>query len=342
MAFSQQMKGLRSRVARGFRCVGLVALLVLPLPSVAGGAFLPGGDAPALVAAVDRWLESEEEDALRELAALARNGNPAARLLLAIIDKTPALQGPWLAHLPREERIALLRQPGGLSGRSWLHALAEHPLGAAWLALMDPATGPEVIARLEGLGESRAAREAMVMLAAREHPGLRALDPEDVDPDLIYLLWRGADEDRRAALLARVAPDSLQRALIDGSYDADRLAVWLAGSRIAAPLDAVCSEYCPDTRDTCLSGAYVALASHNALLTLGSPIEALVSQAEFLARPRGRASVLRRILQTHDARGRRATIAQMRDHDACLADVLEAEAERYRYRRPGSEVRNDD
>jgi hypothetical protein len=46
------------------------------------------------------------------------------------------------------------------------------------------------------------------------------------------------------------------------------------------------------------------------------------------------------MLQTHDARGRRAMISQMRDNDACLADVLDAEAALYRYRRPGSDSSN--
>lgn len=316
----------------------LAALLLLSAPSAAAQAPIPGADAPDLIAAVDRWLRSEEEAALNAFAALAQTGNDAARLLLAIIDKTPSLQGPWLAHLPREERIALLRQPGGLSGRSWLHALADHPLGALWLAVIAPGAGPEVATDFAELGEKRAARLAFILLAVRKHPGLRQIDPAEVDPDLVYLLLRGADDERRARLLDRLPPGSPQRAMAEGALDTATLQEWLATSPVGAPLDAVCSEYCPEARATCLSSAYRALASHNALLTLGSPVEALIPQEEFLAQPRGRSSVLRRILQTHDARGRRVLIAQLRDEDACFAGVLEAEAERYRYRRPAGAV----
>jgi hypothetical protein len=55
----------------------------------------------------------------------------------------------------------------------------------------------------------------------------------------------------------------------------------------------ICSEFCADSHASCLSAGYLALASHNALLTLGSPVEALVSQDEFLnraARPVKRAA----------------------------------------------------
>ena len=342
MAFSLIISNLCGKPVRALACAGLICVAFLPAAALDGQATVPGSEASEMRLAIEQWLDDDEEIALTSMASLARDGNPAARLMLALIDKSPPLQGPWLAHLPREERINLLRQPGGLSGRSWLHALTDQPIGAAWLSLMDPVTGPEVVMTLQELGEIRAAREAMVMLVAREHPDLRTLDPALVDPEVVYLLWRGADEDRRATLAPFLPEGSMQNALISGAVDPARLPDWLAESVTGAPLEAICSEFCAETRDSCLSGAYLALASHNALLTLGSPVEALIPQDRFLAHPRGRGSVLRRILQTHDARGRRALISQMREHDACLADILETEAARYRYRRPGSDASNGD
>jgi hypothetical protein len=35
---------------------------------------------------------------------------------------------------------------------------------------------------------------------------LHEIDPAGVDPDLIYLLWRSADDARRAELLDHLAP----------------------------------------------------------------------------------------------------------------------------------------
>ena len=336
MACRPWIQRLHRAAARLACAFGVAALLISPRPAAASEPVIAGADAPALIAALDLWLDDAEDRALPEIATLAGDGNKAARLLLAVIDKTPSLQGPWLAYLSRSERIALLRQPGGLSGRSWFHALGNHPLGAAWQAIMLPDAGPEVVDTFVEFGEQRAAREALVVLTAREHPALDTIPLESVDPELLYLLWRGTNDDRRAALFDRVARDSPQRVLMGGRPEDARLLDWLSQSEAGAPLVAVCAFHCTATRERCLGGAYAALASHNALLVLGSPVEALIPQDEFLASPRGRASVLRRILQTHDARGRRALIAQMRNHDACLADVLEAEAARYRYRRPGS------
>lgn len=330
---SPALGGLRGTCAA--LLLGVVAATAAPSQTVA----LAGADDPAFAEALTIWLEDREGPALSALSELARAENRAAQVLLGVIDKTPSLQGPWLAHLPRNERIALLRAPGGISGTSWLRAAAvDQDLAAAWLDLMEIDAGPAVAARLAALGETRAAREAVVILASREHPALRQIDPAQIDPEMRYLLWRNADETRRAAILDMVPPDNPQRVLMGEGRDDALLTAWLASDPAAAPIGSLCAALCPETMESCLTGAYGALASHNALLTLGSPVEALIAQADFLDTPRGRATVLRRILQSTDARGRRTMITGLRSHDACLADVLNEENARYRYRRPGTEI----
>ena len=97
---------------------------------------MKGQDAPRFQEALALWLAEDDETALPEFAALAAEGNRAAQVLLAHIDVAVPLQGPWLASLPRAERIALMRQPGGVSGKSWMAAAAvDTPLAAAWSAL---------------------------------------------------------------------------------------------------------------------------------------------------------------------------------------------------------------
>jgi len=298
---------------------------------------IPGADAPAFVQALAHWLADDEEPALRAFAALAREGNRAAQILLGLIDKSPPLQGPWLASVSRNDRIALMRAPGGLSGQTWLTAAADHPLAANWLALLSVDAGLPVVLRFAELGEVRAAREALVVLAAREHADLRTVMPELLDPELIYLLWRTADAERRAMLLAHVPPDHPQRLMMGEERDPAVLAHWLEHAPAARALSLLCDARCPDSQDTCRTGAYQALASHRAILVLGSPAEALISQEEFLRSPRGQAAVLRRMLHSTDARGRGAMISQVRTHDTCLADFLTQERTRYHYRRPGVE-----
>lgn len=296
---------------------------------------IPGADAPAFEQALALWLADDEEPALRALAALAAEGNAAAQILLGIVDKSPPLQGPWLASLPRNERIAVMRAPGGLSGQSWLASAADQPLAENWLTLLSVDAGLGVVRRFAQLGEPRAAREAAVVLAAREHPDLRTALPGDLDPELTYLLWRSAADARREMLLAQVPPAHPQRLMMGEEREGDALVNWLAEAPAARAVAALCDVRCADSRATCMTGAYHALASHNAVLLLGTPAEALVSQEDFLQSPRGQATVLRRMLQATDARGRGAMISRMRAHDECLAGVLSDERARYHYRRPG-------
>ena len=102
-------------------------------------------------------------------------------------------------------------------------------------------------------------------------------------------------------------------------------------SALAAPLARLCDALCPgEGRPACRRTAFEALGSHDALLTLGSPVESLVAQDAFLSSPRGRATVLRRILMAAPMRGRRAMLARIETESQCLGVALVEEAHRYR------------
>ena len=111
--------------------------------------------------------------------------------LVALIDRVPTYQGPWLVNLDRKERVALTRSPGGLSGRSWMGvAAADTPLAALWLERDSTETTVDVLRRF------RVHEEALRELAAlyreaswsshsmteadrdRAEAGLRALDAD--------------------------------------------------------------------------------------------------------------------------------------------------------------------
>lgn len=299
-------------------------------------ATIPGAATPEFRAAITLWLDDAEAEGLAALRDLAHRGNAAARLWLALVDKTPSLQGPALARIARADRIMLLRQPGGMSGRSWLHSLADLPLGQTWLDLLDTGAGPEVVAAFADLGEARAAREAFLTLAAREHPALGDLPPQDAPLELRYLLWRGADTARQAQISATVPADHPQRGFMDhAGPDPQALADWLASAPVASPLAALCARVCPDSQSACLLSAYQALGSHGALMTLGSPVESIIAQDIFVASARGQSAIVRRILLSVDARGRRIMLARTAQEQQCLAGALDAENQRYRYQRNG-------
>ena len=98
---------------------------------------------PRFQTALTAWLDEDDQTSLPELAALAAEDNSAAQVLLGLVDRAPPLQGPWLANLPRSERIALIRAPGGLSGRSWMiSAVGRHTARAAWVTATDARREP--------------------------------------------------------------------------------------------------------------------------------------------------------------------------------------------------------
>jgi hypothetical protein len=97
---------------------------------------------PRFQAALADWLDDDDARSLPVFAALAAEDNRAAQVMLGLIEVEVILQSPWLAHLPRAERRALMRQPVGLSGRSWMAAAAaDTPLAAAWIAVGNRPTG---------------------------------------------------------------------------------------------------------------------------------------------------------------------------------------------------------
>ena len=222
---------------------------------------------PRFQSALALWLADDEETALPELAALAAGGNRAAQVLLARIDVTLSLQGPWLVGLPRAERNALLRAPGGLSGRSWMQAAAEDtPLAQLWLVQLTPAATAETALAFAAMGEHRAARETLWSLSGRNYRGFAAMaDDPNYPPDMRYLIWREWADDpatraRAEAEIAALHPGDPQLAHFDSRpIDPGAFDDWLASASLAALLRAPCEAACPDSVRSCTRAAYRAV-----------------------------------------------------------------------------------
>ena len=197
-------------------------------------------------AALDLWLADDEAQALPALAALAAEGSRAAQVLLALIDTTPSLQGPWLGRASRAERIGLMRAPGGISGKSWMQAAAEDtPLARLWLERQQTTTTFETAMDFAAMGEARAAAETLLAVAARQVRGFAAMaDDPDYPPHLRHLVWSewAAEPGGRARAEAEIAalmPGDPQivrfqdRPVTPAERDA-----WLAVAPLAEPLRA--------------------------------------------------------------------------------------------------------
>jgi hypothetical protein len=313
----------------------LAAALVGLLLSAAGArAQIAGQDDPGFVLALELWLDDDEETALPELAALARRGNRAAQILLALIDVTPRVQGPWLAALPREERIALMRMPGGLSGRSWMQAAAEDvPLARLWLRRWDARDEGELDTALAfaEIGEARAARETLLTRMNRNRRGFAAIADDPLyPPDLRALIW--SDWERDPGNRARI--DAEIEALLPGdpqvSFHLARPTTiaqrdaWLADSPLAAPLRAFCAATCPDAARSCARAAYGLVGADSLFAsTAGTPSETLIPPETWNYSPRGLASILRFL------RNKPLAAIRVVRTDRCTASAFAAESERF-------------
>lgn len=70
--------------------------------------------------ALKKWLADDNASSLPEMAKLAQDGDVNARLFLGQIEPLTYLHSDVTSGMERKARIALLRFPKGLSGKSWL------------------------------------------------------------------------------------------------------------------------------------------------------------------------------------------------------------------------------
>ncbi|MDD7970353.1 hypothetical protein [Roseinatronobacter alkalisoli] len=295
---------------------------------------LPGSTHPEFRSALESWLADDEAQSLPALARLAQDGNGAARVLLGLIDKKSSLQGPWISALPRQDRIALLRAQGGLSGRNWM-AVAAPGIDYAqlWNRLWQLDGGLDIAQGFAAKGDSRAVREALLVLASRQEG---SFPPEVLATDwfpaaLSYLVaeWPAAPGDIPA-------PDQgdPQLGMVGQTVDHGHLRTWLGQAELAAPLQQVCDIQCPQQSQECALALYEGLGSYPGLVRLGAPLPYLDAPEGFFRTPRGRASLARRIMLTRSTRMREADLARLADISSCAADWLSSEYARYAYSVP--------
>lgn len=114
--------------------ISTLLICFLAFPAFAQTRAISGQSAPAFQQALTAWLNGEDLPALEAFSELAKNNNAAAQILLARIARRPNMYAHVTVDMDRKEKIALLRKPGGLSGKSWLtEAQKREPLAAAFL-----------------------------------------------------------------------------------------------------------------------------------------------------------------------------------------------------------------
>ena len=299
---------------------------------------IAGQSDPAFVAALEAWLQDDEASALPVLADLAGSGNSAAQLLLGLLDKRPELQGPWLSSMSREDRIGVMRAPGGISGRNWLHAAARSvPLAALWLRLQATDATPGLVLEMAQAGEPRAARVAVLALRSRQERGLETIaGAPDFPAAMRFAVWEAALPgaglealgQRAGAEAENLEPGDPQREMAGLSDDPNQREGWFRTSAVAEPIDALCTALCPETWDTCTEAALISVGGYRGLMSHGSPVEALIDTDRFAASTKAQSGLLRAALLRWSGGARELFIGRATGWDACLGAALQAENDR--------------
>jgi hypothetical protein len=177
--------------------------------------------------AVADWVAADDAAAMPALKALAEGGDTRAMLFLGAIEPRPLVTG-YMLDLDRQTRNALMRQPGGLSGRSWLVAIPEDdPLRMMADALMAARDGDPL--PLLARGQTGAAVQPLLRMFNEVPGNLSGLSlGTALSPDLRAAVWldaiamAGNGRVAWAALADRIdseeAVDSIARLIIAGRH----------------------------------------------------------------------------------------------------------------------------
>ena len=228
---------------------------------------IAGQDDPRFEAALAAWLADDEPAALPELAALAAEGNRAAQVLLALIDRVPAYQGPWLVQ-PQPQGAAgahprsRAASPGGAgwrrprptprSPRSGSSATGRTPTVETALAFAGDGRGPRRPRDTAGAGGAAVPR----LRGRRRRSALPAGPPA---PRLARVGRRRRRAGRGPRPRSRRCRPATRRSAASTTGRSPRPSTdaWLATAPLAAPLRATCDAVCPASPVTCRRAAFL-------------------------------------------------------------------------------------
>jgi len=294
------------------RWILIVWLFVFGGPVLADRPFIPGEDAVEFSDALNAWLDGDDLVALQGFKGAAEGGNTAAQILLARIAEEPHMHRHVTGDMSRKDRIELLRQPGGLSGTSWLDVAQEQSALAEGLVLRKVAftseetndgnrVAPEAMRAVELLlayGEIELATEVAFKLYdggfLREI--LSLLDKFDGQLNRIAILLKmsaliemNAEKAEEIAVefvglfeaadmieLRRIHPQVLK----DNSTVRDTVVLLAEQVEAWTPLRELCEISCPNTYNDCLVAGVTSIGVARRY-PFSSPVESLVLTEDY-------------------------------------------------------------
>lgn len=293
-------------------------LFALVLGLSTANAQIAGQNDPQFKAALAQWLDGDDLAALTALSELAKADNRAAQVFLGRVNEATHTHSHVTGPMERKSRIALMRQVGGLSGKSWLRAASEDvPLAAAFLQSKIIKEKPAAIKTLLDVGEVTA---ALMPLASLVQSGKLAEANELLaHPKLPkHVMYLQALADRDAAFIAKHGPilgsggwprslnmrpktsDAENSLFLWEGFRWDGIEVGhtrqlipdafpesLLDSPYYAPLKSLCSEHCANDVPNCMRATMIRLYNATPIwITLSSPVETILPTNEYHLSPR--------------------------------------------------------
>ena len=327
---------------------------------------LKGSEAPALQAAIEIWLQDNDEDSLPVFATLATEGNIAARLLLARIEATDQASSDFVGGLSRKERVELFRSNAGkgLFRPTWLKSEKKtgNQFASTFLDSTALAVNISAIRMLYEIGEPEAAydliREAAANGSEEQKQELAIFLPEksELIPYLRALQnpvagftaghaalqqsigsneLQGPESDTRAA--AKFVEFGYQTGVQTSEFDQSNhyysdLANWIESASVTTPIATLCRRHCgEDTRD-CAITVFGLVGGYYKAIKFDSPIQTLIEQSRYVTSDRAVGMVLRRVSFARSAGAAKKLLisnSELHTKSACLAKaVAEVRAQR--------------
>jgi len=322
---------------------------------------LAGSTDPALQAAIESWLQDNDEDSLPVFASLAAEGNIAARLLLSRIEMTDQAPGNYLTGLSRKERVALFRSSSGkgLFRPTWLKAEAEagNQTAALLLDSANTVVSLDAIRALYDIGEPQAAYDLIREVAGNGSPQQKQELAAFLPPDSDLMPYLRALQDPQAGLTPGHSalqgsldgnelqgPESDTRAasyFVEYGYqtgvqtsDFDRtnyyyadLANWIESAPATAPIAALCRQHCGEDTGNCAITVFGLAGGYYKAIKFDSPMETLIDQSRYQNSDRAVGMVLRRVAFARPAGASGKLLisdSELRSSNACLAAPVAA------------------
>jgi len=327
---------------------------------------LKGLEDPVLQAAIEIWLQDNDEDSLPVFATLAGEGNIAARLLLSRIEATDQGPSDFLNGLSRKERVELFRSSSGkgLFRPTWLKSekKAGNQIAAALLDGTNTVVNLDAIRRLYEIGEPEAAYDLIREVAGNGSqeqkqelanylpenseltPYLRALQNPvaGITPGHAVLQQsigsnelKGPESDTRAA--AYFVEYGYQTGVQISDFDQTNhyysdLASWIEATPVTAPIATLCRRYCGKDTRNCTITSFGLVGGYYKAIKFDSPMQTLIEQSRYLTSDRAVGMVLRRVSFARPAGAAGKLLisdSELRTKSACLAEaVTEVRAQR--------------